>query len=177
MLKLALALPLCLVACKSSSTSSEQGDPEGSEKLNVPDGNQLAFELHATGVQIYVCKPRKDDTAQFEWAFLAPSASLIDSGEEIGHHYGGPTWNSRDGSWVIGKLEQKVDAPEETDIPWLLLSAKSHAGSGQFEHVSFIQRVHTKGGKAPAEGCDAEHVGQQVRVEYQATYRFYVPES
>ena len=76
-LALALALPLCITACKSSSTPSDQPDPEGSEKLNVPDGNQLAFELPATGVQIYVCKPKKDDATQFEWTLLAPSASLI----------------------------------------------------------------------------------------------------
>ena len=33
----------------------------------------------------------------------------------------------------------------------------------------------TKGGKAPATGCDAGHAGQEVRVPYSADYLFYAP--
>jgi hypothetical protein len=36
-----------------------------------------------------------------------------------------------------------------------------------------IQRLNTKGGKAPASGCDASHVGQEVRVPYSADYLVY----
>jgi hypothetical protein len=39
--------------------------------------------------------------------------------------------------------------------------------------ASSIQRVNTQGGKAPAPGCDASHIGQEVRVAYSADYRFY----
>jgi hypothetical protein len=38
-----------------------------------------------------------------------------------------------------------------------------------------IQRLNTKGGKAPASGCDAAHAGQEVRVPYSADYLFYAP--
>jgi len=176
MLKLILktALPVCLVACSTSPKLAVHDVPE---KLHVPAGNKLALELHATGVQIYTCQPKKDDANQFEWALTAPDARLHENGKDIGHHYKGPTWDAEDGSKVVGKLEQKIDAPGAADIPWLLLSAKSHEGSGRFEKVSFIQRVDTKGGKAPAEGADAAHAGQEVRVDYAATYLFYVPGS
>src|SRR5258707_1523116 len=106
MLKLALkfALPLCLLACTSPQKASVRDVPE---KLHVPSGNKLALELHATGVQIYTCQPKKDDAAQFEWALKAPDARLVDAqGTQVAHHYAGPTWEAQDGSKVVGKLEQ-----------------------------------------------------------------------
>lgn len=174
MFKLALAilLPFCLLGCTSSPTHSPSAVPE---KLRVPPGNKLAFELQAKGVQIYTCQAKKDDATQFEWALTAPDARLSENGKDVGHHYKGPTWEFQDGSMVIGKLEQKLDAPGANDIPWLLLSAKSHEGGGKFEKVSFIQRIDTKGGKASPANCDAAHAGQEQRVDYEATYLFYVP--
>ncbi|HEV8246643.1 MAG TPA: DUF3455 domain-containing protein [Polyangiaceae bacterium] len=172
---LKIVLPLCLLACSSSPKLSPRDVPE---PLHVTQDNTLAFELHARGVQIYTCQPKKDDATKYEWALKAPDAVLTEAdGKEAGHHYAGPTWEARDGSKVMGKLEQKVDAPGTGNIPWLLLSAKSHEGKGRFDKVSFIQRVDTKGGKAPAEGCDAAHAGQEVRIDYEATYLFFVPGS
>jgi hypothetical protein len=174
MFKLAFAtlLSLGLVACAASSTLRAPAVPA---KLSVPSGNKLAIEMHASGVQIYTCQPKKDDPSKFEWAFKAPDARLTDMhGRDGGHHYAGPTWEAQDGSKVIGKLEQKVAAPGTEDIPWLLLSAKSNEGSGEFGKVTFIQRLETHGGKEPVEGCDAAHVGKELRVDYRATYYFYV---
>jgi hypothetical protein len=177
MFKLALkiALPLCLLACSSTPKASHSVIPE---KLVVPAGNKLALEVHAAGVQIYMCQAKKDDATKYEWALKGPDAKLTDlHGKEAGKHYGGPTWEAKDGSKVVGKLEAKADAPGASDIPWFLLSAKSHDGAGAFEKVSFIQRIDTKGGKAPADGADAAHVGKEQRVSYEATYLFYVPGS
>ena len=166
-------LPLCLCACASSTKSSAREVPES---LRVPAGNIVATELHGAGVQIYICQAKKDDPTKYEWALKAPDARLTNAaGREVGRHYAGPTWEASDGSRVIGKLEQKKDAPGAADIPWLLLSAKSNEGKGQFARVTFIQRLDTQGGKAPLEGCDAAHAGQEKRVEYEATYLFYVP--
>jgi hypothetical protein len=174
-LPLKIVLPLFLLACSSTPKASHSVIPE---KLMVPAGNKLALEVHASGVQIYTCQAKKDDATKFEWAFKGPEAKLTDlHGKEAGKHYGGPTWESKDGSKVVGKKEQQVDAPGASDIPWLLLSAKSHEGAGAMEKVSFIQRIDTKGGKAPAGGADAAHVGKEQRVSYEATYLFYVPGS
>jgi hypothetical protein len=46
-------------------------------------------------------------------------------------------------------------------------------GSRVMAQVISIQRINTKGGKAPASGCDARHAGQEVRVPYSADYRFF----
>jgi hypothetical protein len=168
---LALALPLCLAACAARASSHAPTVPD---RLKVPDGNQFALEMSASGVQIYVCQPVKDQPTKYEWAFKAPDARLSDSHGDAGHHFAGPAWESTDGSKVICNLEQKIDAPGVDDIPWLLLSAKANEGQGKFSEVTFIQRIATHGGKAPTAGCDAQHVGQEARIPYTATYCFYV---
>lgn len=73
---------------------------------------------------------------------------------------------------VTGQKIASADAPDKDAIPWLLLAVVSHSGSGKLTNVTHIQRVNTKGGKAPVSGCDASSVGE-VRSPYSATYRFY----
>jgi hypothetical protein len=56
-------------------------------------------------------------------------------------------------------------------IPWLLLRAVSTEGPGIFERTTFIQRVNTMGGAAPATA--PTQAGQEARVPYTAEYYFY----
>jgi hypothetical protein len=58
-------------------------------------------------------------------------------------------------------------------VPWLLIGATAHTGQGQFSKVTFVQRLNTSGGKAPAAGCDAAAVGAEKRVPYSADYVFF----
>ena len=39
--------------------------------------------------------------------------------------------------------------------------------------VTSIQRINTKGGRAPSSGCDADQLGKEVKVPYSADYYFY----
>ena len=145
------------------------------EKLNVPDTQKPSLEVKATGVQIYACSASKTDPARFEWVFKAPEADLFDSaGKKIGSHYAGPTWESTDGSKVVGELKAKDDGPDPAAIPWLLLNVKSTSGTGVFARTLSIQRLNTVGGKAPADGCDQAHAGKEARIAYKATYVFSV---
>jgi hypothetical protein len=43
---------------------------------------------------------------------------------------------------------------------------------GPFSQITFIERLATKGGKAPATGCDAAHDGTGLRVDYSADCYF-----
>ena len=45
--------------------------------------------------------------------------------------------------------------------------------SGAMSGVSYIQRLNTKGGVAPALACDAATKGQRRQVAYEADYVFY----
>ena len=144
------------------------------DALKVPATQELSLEVQATGVQVYECKASKDEPTRFEWVFKAPEAVLLDSaGKKIGKHYAGPTWESDDGSKVVGEVKAKDNGPDPNAIPWLLLTAKSTSGKGVFGEIQSIQRVNTSGGKAPVEGCDESQLGKESRVAYKATYRFY----
>jgi hypothetical protein len=148
--------------------------PEVPEKLAAPASENLVLQVHATGSQVYVCQAGADQ--KLAWTLKGPEAELSDSkGAVIGKHYAGPTWKHNDGSEVVGKVTAKQDAPEAGAIPWLLLAAASHAGNGVLAGVTSIQRIHTKGGQAPASGCDEAHRGAETKAAYSADYYFYAP--
>jgi hypothetical protein len=148
--------------------------PPVPDALRVPSTESLSFAVNAKGVQIYESRARKDDPAKFEWVFKGPAADLFDEqGRKMGRHYAGPTWESNDGSKVVGELKGKADANEAGTVPWLLLLAKAHEGSGVFSAVTYIQRVNTVGGKAPAE-CDEKSAEKEFKAPYSAVYLFYI---
>jgi hypothetical protein len=131
--------------------------PDVPEALRPPAGQTLFMEALA-----------------YEWAFKAPEASLAErSGYVLGKHYAGPTWESNDGSAVVGEVKARDPGPTAGAIPWLLLSAKSNTGAGEFSSTKSIQRVATSGGVAPGTPCAAANLGQVARVPYTATYYFY----
>ncbi|HEX4456989.1 MAG TPA: DUF3455 domain-containing protein [Polyangia bacterium] len=126
----------------------------------------------ASGTQDYACVLGKDGT--YAWTLRGPDAVLFGAhGARLGRHFAGPTWEWSDGSAITGALAAKADAPDAADIPWLLVSVKEHQGAtGALAPVRFVQRLATKGGKAPSDGCDGDHAGQVTRVPYSAHYVF-----
>jgi hypothetical protein len=163
-----------------AGSATAQGTPTSAGDippiLAQPSSAVLLFELGARGVQIYACEAKPDDATTFVWTFKAPEAELVNGrGEVVGSHFAGPTWQGEDGSAVVGAVLQRADAPDPGAIPWLLLEAKEHAGSGAFATITHVQRLDTAGGVAPTEGCDAAHAGAEVRVPYVATYAFFYP--
>jgi Protein of unknown function (DUF3455) len=139
-----------------------------------PEGAKLVLEADGKGDQIYTCK---EENGQYSWTLKAPEAVLYDKkGKVIGRHFEGPTWELSDKSAVKGKTIKRADAPDKDAIQWLLLEAVDHSGSGKLSKVTHIQRLYTKGGKAPA-GCDASSASKEVRSPYSATYLFYKSKS
>ena len=142
-------------------------------QLRPPANEQLLLRVHAKGDQVYICK---GDAAQFNWTLKAPDAQLFDhDGKLFGKHFAGPSWEAVDGSRVTGKAIANAPSPDADSIPWLLVNIVSHDGSGVLSRATTIQRLNTKGGKAPSSGCDTSHSGQEVRVPYSADYLFYAP--
>jgi hypothetical protein len=163
-----------MVGFAGSATAQGMYTESVPANLAPPDGSVLLFELQAGGVQIYTCAAKPDDATAFVWTFKAPEAELINSqGIVAGHHFGGPTWEGFDGSSVVGNVLERADSPDAGSIPWLLLEAKDHAGTGVFSTITYVQRLDTVGGVAPADGCDSSHADDEVRQPYQATYAFY----
>ncbi|HET8922452.1 MAG TPA: DUF3455 domain-containing protein [Candidatus Acidoferrum sp.] len=101
--------------------------------------------------------------------------------------FGSPTWRSSlDGSVVWAKaLTPPVasgsdpSCPNTGAIPCLLLQATGskpgRSRGGDLSQTTFIQRLNTNGGSAPATGCSVStDVGKQALVPYTADYYFYV---
>ena len=145
------------------------------DQIKSPAGERLVLQAHASGAQIYVCQQGAD--GQSQWTLKAPDAQLHDDkGAVVGHHYAGPTWKHKDGSEVTGKASAKADSPDPDSIPWLLITATGHSGTGVFAQVTSIQRIHTRGGQAPAAAsCDSSKLGSEAKIPYTADYYFYAP--
>jgi FtsP/CotA-like multicopper oxidase with cupredoxin domain len=157
------------IAVLPYSLSAQQVPPE----LQPPANEQLLLQVHAKGDQVYTCK---SEAAQFTWTLKAPDAQLFDKdGKPFGKHFAGPSWEASDGSRVTGKAAANAPSPDANSVPWLLVKVVSHDGAGVLSPVTSIQRLNTKNGKAPASGCDASHVGQELRVPYSADYLFFAP--
>jgi len=144
------------------------------DKIKAGPADLVVLRARASGAQIYVCQLGAEDKPL--WKFKAPAAELQDQhGESIGSHYAGPAWKLQDGSEVAGKMVAQVDSPDSGSIPWLLLTATGHSGSGVLTHVSTIQRINTKGGQPPpADSCNASKLNLEVKSAYTAEYYFYM---
>ena len=168
-----------LTACGSMSPMKDMNAPMYSQAnlpaaVQVPAGHKVVMETVGAGEITYQCSPKKDMAGQFEWVFVGPDAKLNDrSGKQVGKYYGPPaTWESRDGSKLTGA--QVAIAPSSAgNIPLQLVKANPAMGTGAMMGVTYIQRVATAGGVAPAAVCDMGKAGSKQIVRYQADYIFY----
>ena len=99
--------------------------------------------------------------------------------------FGNATWQSTfDSSKVWAQPVSSIPAgtddscPNEGAISCLLLQAigtqNGPAGGRILSKTTFVQRVNTKGGSAPGDGCtEVSDVGKQVLVPYTADYIFW----
>jgi hypothetical protein len=135
--------------------------------VQVPPGNKPVARFYAKGVQTYSCTTGA-------WKGLEPAATLADRlGRAVALHSRGPIWVSTvDGSAVEAAPVDGARNDVPGAVPELLLKAKSTRGEGVFAGVSFVQRLATKGGVAPAGTCQE---GAQTSVKYEALYVFSAP--
>jgi hypothetical protein len=172
---LLLVSGMVLIAQPAISTSAKEPVPvKIPDELKVPKGNRLLVSMEAEGVQIYVSAQGKG--GKLEWRFKAPLAELSDRGKKVGYHFAGPAWETLDGSRVVRDPSEaiaSVKAPNPAaDIPWLRIKVKADGLQGtSLRHVTYVLRLNTRGGTAPAEL--PTRVGTEVGVKYKATYQFY----
>lgn len=141
----------------------------------VPDGNVVMMKTLAMGQITYECMEKKDAPGSYAWTFKIPHAYLFDtSNTQVGRYYGSPkgaTWESNDGSKVVGKqLAVTPNTATAGSIPLQLVQQNGYEGNGAMNKVTYIQRLATVGGTAPAKACAAENAGKKELVSYQADY-------
>jgi hypothetical protein len=155
-----------------SARLQAQCPPDLPAALNPPADATLSAVLPARGVQIYTCAVPPAGGAP-AWTLKAPHAVLGKEKDVQAIHFAGPSWQALDGSIVTAARVASAPAPDGTSIAWLLLQAATHTGAGTFANVTWIQRLDTENGAAPASGCDDAHVGAQVLAAYAADYFIY----
>jgi Protein of unknown function (DUF3455) len=156
------------------------------------DGAAPFLEGHAVGTQNYVCLP---SGTGFAWSLFTPEATLFWDGDaQLTTHFFAPNpdedgtiraaWqHSRDSSTVWASLvkastDAQFVAPDA--IAWLKLAVVGRragpGGGDKLTRATFVQRINTAGGVAPATGCAAAwDVGARAFVPYTADYYFYAP--
>ena len=167
--------------------------PPVPDRLHVADGNEAFLIAHAFGSQDYVCAASGSGVA---FVLTTPEAVLFDNpGRRVINHFFSPnpieggtiraTWQStRNSSAFWGSLVRPATFDTDPDfvaqdaIAWLLLGrAGVLEGSGTGDNlaaVTFVQRVNTVGGLAPATGCSSpDDLRKTAIVPYEADYVFY----
>ena len=140
-------------------------------RIKAPSEVEPVFALAATGVQIFRCEPDKEG---YHWVFRLPEAELRDGrGQVVAHHGANYSFEHVDGSRLIGTIVGYDSAPGGDAVHWLLLRTQSY-GAGEFEKVTYVQRVDTSGG-IPPEQCSADQVNEILRVPFSAKFVFYRP--
>ena len=144
--------------------------------INSPEGNSRVFTFFADGVQKYKAEEIPDSNpVAYRWVFVAPQADLYDAtNNKVGTHSQGPTWQLSALDSIYG---QAFDPPRTApgsdagSIDWLLLMPNiDRAPIGVFADVDYVQRLDTKGGKAPA--TPPTSATESISVPYTAIYRF-----
>lgn len=177
-----LRTPLSLVAVMGLAACAGMGSPSMTpysqnmlpDAVKVPAGHAVAMETVGAGDITYECRAKAGAAGSYEWFFVGPDAKLMDrKGAQIGRYYGPPaTWENKDGSKVTA-TQVAVAPAGAANIPYQLVKANPAMGMGAMQGVSYIQRVATQGGVAPAMACDASSLGQKQVVKYQADYIFW----
>jgi hypothetical protein len=161
-----LALLISTLVASAVPAGARPKPPPVPPALAVPADQEVVLDVVGKGVQIYDCQGGT-------WTFREPAAVLYGRGRRpVGIHFRGPTFESFDGSSVVGTLRASVPAPEAGAIPWLLLQATTRAGDGVLAGVDWVQRIRTEGGAAPSGACDPAD-DATVAVPYRARYVFY----
>jgi len=143
---------------------------------NSPNGNTRVATYYAVGVQKYKSRIKAgSDPVAYEWIFVAPQADLYDNtNAKVGTHGAGPFWTTSHLDSIFAQQFSPARTAPSSDpesIDWLLLMPKiGTTPTGIFADVDYIQRIATKGGKAPL--TSPTTLTQTVDVKYKTVYRF-----
>ena len=197
----ALVLALALPVAASAQHGGRIDVPEVPSNLTVDEGHVPYLQTRAYGTQNYICLPAPPPIPlpdppppPVAWKLFGPQATLYppSAPTQVATHFlspnpdepgtARPTWqHADDGSSVWARLVQPstdTDYVAAGAIPWLLLEvvgrAEGPVGGAMLSDTTFIHRVNTAGGVAPATGCSTTaNVGAIALVPYSTDYFFY----
>jgi hypothetical protein len=162
--------------------------PDVPPDIRVEPPSQAFLIGRGVGTQNYECQPVAS-LGRVNWVLFTPQATLFnDQNEQLITHFFSTnpvegeivrvTWqDSQDTSRVWGRVTGSVVVASDA-IPWLRVQKTftqvGPTGGTTLAVTTFIQRVNTVGGLAPATGCEIPtDIGKKAFVPYEADYVFY----
>jgi uncharacterized protein DUF3455 len=181
----AVVFTLALPQAAHAQTVTPPAVPPG---LEVPAPSEAFLLGRGVGTQNYECQPT-DSLGRVGWVLFTPEATLFDDqGGQLTTHFFSPnpdengvvraTWqDSRDTSTIWAKATASATV-DPNSIAWVKLQVvgtrPGPTGGDALTVTTFVQRLNTRGGLAPATGCDVlPDVGHRAFVPYTADYFFY----
>lgn len=164
-----------LAATASAAPIPQTSPPDPLDPRTTAPESRLFLVLGAIGFQTYRC-----NASGTGWDFTGPVATLFKTtgtSKAVGTHFRNPVtlrpvWQLSDGSSVEAAAIVSV-AAGAGNIPWLLLRAVAWtdgADGDRLTTTTFIQRLNTSGGVAPAVPCTPAATSA---VPYTADYFFW----
>ena len=169
------ALALTLLASLSAFPAlAAVGEPSGiPPRLRAGPNEQLAFHLTGNGVNVYQCKSTVANPNVYAWYFVAPDATLYDGSHEVARMASPNQMEALSDTTSVSGFVRAAQSAGPNDLPWMRASALANGDAGLFAGVTSYQRVNTRGGAAPATGCNADNVGEEARIAFDADFYFY----
>jgi hypothetical protein len=190
----ALAVVLTTALTGASHRDSDRNTPPPvPTDIEVPEGHKLFFVGLAFGTQNYICLPSATSPTGVAWTLVGPQANLFDQRDrQITTHFLSPnpdeaglaraTWQHSDDTSAVWARAVAISSDPAYvapgAIPWLRLEvvgdARGPNNGRALTPTTWIQRLNTTGGIAPAAGCtETANIGVRVYVPYTADYFFY----
>ena len=160
-----------VLAALGASPLVQQGRPRRPSTGSKCPRHKPFLVGHAVGVQIYRCDPV---SGGYRWNPVAPRADLYgDNGQLLATHFAGPTWLARDGSRVVGTVDNRVTV-DPSAIPWLRLSAASTAPTATGSQEPRSSSESRRRAACPGGGhVRRVTLGETAEVPYTADYVFW----
>lgn len=184
-LSLAMALALSAPGTVFAQTVTPPPVPPG---LEVPAPSQAFLVGHAIGTQNYVCQPSQS-LGRVAWTLFTPEATLFgEQNDQLITHFFSPnpvenaivraTWQDSADTSIVWARAVASATVDPSAIAWVTLQATGTqhgpTGGGTLADTTFVQRLNTTGGLAPATGCDVPtDAGRKAFIPYTADYFFY----
>ena len=193
----AWAIPVALVTLALTQVGYAQAQtppPPVPPGLEVEAPDTLFLVGHGVGTQNYECQP-VESLGRVDWVLFTPQATLFDDQNgQLTTHFFSPnpnladlnairaTWQDSDNTSAVWAkaVAASTDAPFVAPgaVAWVKLQVTGTkagpAGDNTFAGATFVQRLNTVGGLAPATGCRVPtDIGSKRFVPYTADYFFY----
>jgi uncharacterized protein DUF3455 len=160
-----------VAAAASAGPKPQTTPPDPLDPRTTAPESRVFLVVHAIGTQNYEC-----NGAGTTWVFTGPAATLFKTtgrSRPIGTHFRNPStlrpvWQLKGGTSVEAAAIVTVSGGAG-NIPWLLLQTAATT-AGRLAKTTYIQRLNTSGGVAPATPCTP---GATSAVPYTADYFFW----